>query len=310
MKLFTCSNFLMLVPVAMCLAQTPPPAQTPKPTTPAAPATKPMPIAPALEDIPGSDPVVLTIGEEKITKSAFERLLATLPPQMRSRPKKDIAEQIIQVKTLAQEARKRGLDKTAETKEMIALAIDNVLANAVFKDLSTKIKVDDAAAQSYYNEHKAEFDSVTAKHILIRYKGSQVPLRPGQKELTDEEALAKAQDLKKRIAGGEDFGKLAMAESDDAQSGKEGGSLGSFSHGRMVPAFEEAAFKLPAGQLSDPVKTQFGYHLILVEKHSSQTFDEVKLSIEQRLKPELSKKAMDDLRKNAGVVMNESYFAK
>src|SRR5271165_1780484 len=171
MKLFICSNFLMLVPVAMCLAQTPPPAQTPKPTTPAAPATKPMPIAPALEDIPGSDPVVLTIGEEKITKSAFERLLATLPPQMRSRPKKDIAEQIIQVKTLAQEARKRGLDKTAETKEMIALAIDNVLANAVFKDLSTKIKVDDAAAQSYYNEHKAEFDSVTAKHILIRYKG-------------------------------------------------------------------------------------------------------------------------------------------
>jgi peptidyl-prolyl cis-trans isomerase C len=114
---------------------------------------------------------------------------------------------------------------------------------------------------------------------LIRAKGSQVPLKPGAKELTEEEALAKANDLRKRILAGEDFAALAKAESDDAKTAVEGGSLGAFPRGRMVPSFDEAAFKLKPGELSEPVKSPYGYHIIKVEAHTTKTFDEVRAQI-------------------------------
>jgi parvulin-like peptidyl-prolyl isomerase len=76
----------------------------------------------------------------------------------------------------------------------------------------------------------------------------------------------------------------------------------------MVPAFDQAAFSLPVGQVSEPVKTQFGYHLILVEKHEAKTFDEVRADIEKKIRPELAKQAVDNLRKQTKVNIDESFF--
>lgn len=311
MKLSTLTTALLLAPVALCLAQPPKPAP---PVTPApavqTPAPKP---PPRLEDVPGTDTIVLRIGDETITRSQFERLLAAMPDQQKARAqtptgKRQVAEQIVQLEAMAQEARKRGLDKTDQSKELIRIQTDSVLANALYRDLSANVKADDAAMKAYYDAHKADYEEVSASHILIRYAGSPVPLRTGQKDLTPDEALAKAQDLRKRILAGEDFAKLAASESDDVQSGQNGGSLGNFTHGRMVPAFEEAAFKQPVGELSEPIKTQFGYHLIKVTKHDTQAFDAVKPTIEQKMRPEMAQKAVDDVRKQTTVTMNEAYF--
>ncbi len=267
-----------------------------------------------LEDIPGADPVVITVGEEQISKSAFERLLAALPEQMRANAqgpgKKKVAEQVAELKSLAQEARKRGVDRTPEVRELISFQTDNLLANSLYRDITTKLKPDDAAMQAYYDQHKSDYEQVTASHILIRFKGSTVPLKPNQKDLTEEEALAKVQELRKRLVAGEDFAKMAAAESDDSSATKQGGSLGSFSRGHMVPAFEQAAFNLPAGQISEPVKTPFGYHLIKVEARNNQKFEEVRASIEQKIKPEMARKAVEEIRKQTPVTLNESYFAK
>lgn len=267
-----------------------------------------------LEDIPGADPVVITVGEEQISKSAFERLLAALPEQMRANAqgpgKKKVAEQVAELKSLAQEARKRGVDRTPEVRELISFQTDNLLANSLYRDITTKLKPDDAAMQAYYDKHKSDYEQVTASHILIRFKGSTVPLKPNQKDLTEEEALAKVQELRKRLVAGEDFAKMAAAESDDSSATKQGGSLGSFSRGHMVPAFEQAAFNLPAGQISEPVKTPFGYHLIKVEARNNQKFEEVRASIEQKIKPEMARKAVEEIRKQTPVTLNESYFAK
>src|ERR1700674_4330687 len=119
MKLSTLANCLILAPIALCLAQTPanPPALTPKPPVVSAPAaTAPAKPALSLEDVPGADPVVITIGDERVTKSEFERLLASLPEQARAQAqspagKKKIAQQVAELKSLAQEARKRGMDR-------------------------------------------------------------------------------------------------------------------------------------------------------------------------------------------------------
>jgi parvulin-like peptidyl-prolyl isomerase len=178
----------------------------------------------------------------------------------------------------------------------------------LYQNILAAAKPDEATTRAYYDAHKSEYVEVKARHILIRFKGSPVPLRAGQKELTEEEALAKAQDIRKKLADGGDFDAIAKAESDDVGSGSKGGDLGSFGHGRMVPAFETVAFSIPIGQLSEPVKSQFGYHIIKVESRQEKTYAEVRADIEKKLQPETAKKEVDALRAATPVVLDPNYF--
>ena len=264
---------------------------------------------------PGAaDPVVLTIGAEKITKSQFEAMVATLPAQQRAQittpeQRRKVAEQLAELKTLAQEARARKLDQSLEVKVKLALQADQVLANAEYQTLGSGT-ADDTAARAFYNSHKEDFEEVTARHILIRFQGSPAPLRQGQKEISETEALQKAKDLRAKIIAGAKFAEVAQAESDDTGSGASGGDLGSFTKGRMVPEFEKAAFSQPVGEVGEPVRSQFGYHIILVEKRQSKPFEDAKAEIAQRLGPDQAQKGLDDLKKKTPVVYDESYFGK
>jgi parvulin-like peptidyl-prolyl isomerase len=132
-------------------------------------------------------------------------------------------------------------------------------------------------------------------------------VRPGQKDITEEEALAKAQAILKELAAGGDFAVIARRDSDDAGSGVSGGDLGTFSRGRMVPSFEEVAFKLEIGQVSEPVKTMFGYHIIKVVERQSKTLEQAKPEIEKKLGPEAAAKAVEDLRKNTNIVIDPQF---
>ena len=256
--------------------------------------------------------VIMTIGDEKITAAQYDQLVNALPAQYqkaaRGPQKRQIAEQMAQIKVLSSEAEKRGIDKQPIVKQQLVFDRENVLAGALYNELMKSVKIDDEALKSYYDAHKADFETVKARHILIRFKGSAVPLRTGQKELSDEEALAKAQDIRKQLQSGGDFIALAKAESDDTGSGANGGDLGSFKHGQMVGAFETAAFALPVGQVSEPVKTQFGYHIIKVEEKQNKTLDDAKAEISEKLRPEAAKKEADDMRKKAAVTFDEGYF--
>ena len=138
--------------------------------------------------------------------------------------------------------------------------------------------VSDAEVQAFYNAHKADYevqDQVRARHILIA-----VP--QGADAATDAAAKAKAEGILKQIRAGGDFAALAKANSDDPGSKDSGGELGFFTQGKMVPAFDKAAFALKPGQTSDLVKTSFGYHIIQVEEKQvahTKTLDEVKSQI-------------------------------
>ena len=179
-----------------------------------------------------------------------------------------------------------------------------MLAGALYRQMQTEAKGNDAALKALYEGKKGDFDQVTARHILIRFKGSPVPVRTGQKDLTEEEALAKANDIEKRLAAGEDFAKIAKEESDDVGSGAQGGELGSFRHGQMVAEFEKAAWAQPVGKVSEPIKTQFGYHIIKVEKHDTKPYDEVK----NELGPEIARQNADVLKSKANVQLDDAYF--
>jgi len=269
------------------------------------PEVKPVPGTPAA-NVP-ADTVVLTVGTEKMTRAQFEELLEALAqggrPAATAAQRRQVAEQLGELIAMAQEARKRKIDQSPMVKQMIVVQTDQVLASTLAKELS-EAKPDDAAAHAFYDAHKGEYEQATASHILIRYKGSQVPLKPNQKDLTEEEALAKAQDVRKKLVGGADFAATAKAESDDTGSGANGGALGTFPHGQMVPQFEQAVFTLPIGQISEPVKTQFGYHIIKVNARTSKTFEEAKADIGKQM----GKDALESLRKKAQINLDDAYF--
>lgn len=262
-----------------------------------------------------ADPVVVTVGNEKITKSQFEQILTTLPEQQQAMIKtpqgrRQVADQLAELMAMAQEAHTEKLDQNSLVKTELMLHADQVLATALFEHMSDALKPDDAALHAYYDEHKQDWESVQGRHILIRMQGSRVPLRTGEKDLSDAEALAKAKEIRAKIVAGGDFATIAKAESDDAGSGANGGDLGSFTRGRMVPEFEEAAFALKVGDISQPVKTQFGYHLIQVQSHESKPFDAVKPEITEKIKPELAKMEVDNIKKKTTITLDEAYFGK
>ena len=116
--------------------------------------------------------------------------------------------------------------------------------------------------EQYYQQHQKDFqvpEEVKVRHILIK-------VATGADAKTDAAAKQKAQDLLKQIKAGGDFDALAKANSDDPGSKDQGGELGMIQRGVTVPAFEQAAFALQPGQISDLVKTQFGYHILKVEE--------------------------------------------
>lgn len=311
MKIFTPLSFFLLTGTAVfCLAQDP--AAPVKPGTPGPKAAADAQAQVAATVSP--DAVVLAVGDDKLTRAQFESLITQLPDQARTAAqgpnKRKVAEQLADLKAMAQEARKRKIEQQPGVQQLVRLQVDQALAGILFKEIQGNVKADDAALKAYYDEHKTKYEEAKASHILIRFQGSSVPLRQGAKDLTPEEALAKITDIRKKLVAGGSFSDMAKAESDDTGSGANGGSLGTFGHGQMVPEFEKAAFTAPVGQISEPIKTQFGYHLVKVEERKAKTFEEAKDEIAKQLKPEQAQKVVEDIRKQGGITINEAYFGK
>ncbi|MDP8990285.1 MAG: peptidylprolyl isomerase [Acidobacteriota bacterium] len=303
----------LFLALALTSGQAPPAA--PKP---AAAAASPVPSV-AASAVSSADPIVLTIGTEKITKSQFEEIFAQIVEQMPAerraaaqgpQAKRQLAEQLAELKVLAQEARREKLDQTPEAKSQLAMRSDQLVAGLLFQKISRDAKPSAADLQAYYDGHKADYDTVSARHILIRMAGSAVPLKEGEKDLSEEEALAKAKDIRAKLVAGGDFAALAKSDSDDAGSGANGGVLGDFTRGRMVPQFEEAAFALKINEISEPVKTQFGYHIIQVTKHESKSMEDAKAEITEKIAPEMAQKGVDAIKSKTTITFDQNYFGK
>jgi peptidyl-prolyl cis-trans isomerase C len=236
----------------------------------------------------------------------------TLPPQYRRYARTvnrgKWAEEVIRIKFLAAQARRQKLDQDPKLQSQIAFQAENLLAARAYDRTAKAVKVDDAALREYLDRHKTEYERVRARHILVRSPGSPVPLPEGRKELTSDEALAKAQALRKRIVAGEDFAKLAREESDDNNTAVSGGDVGFFKRGQMTPEFEEVAFFMKPGDVSEPVRTQFGFHLIRLEEREAKTFEELRPELEKRVRLELAQEALKDELSAADVKVDESFL--
>ncbi len=170
------------------------------------------------------------------------------------------------------------------------------------------VNVTEEYTRQYYLENQQQFEipeQVRASHILIKPDTSDPNVEPALAKVA---ARAKAEELLKQIKDGADFAELAKANS-GCPSSVRGGDLGFFSKGQMVPAFEEAAFALGVGQVSDIVETNFGYHIIKItdkKDASTKTFEEVKDNLVEMLtakkQGELAEKYVESLRAEANIV--------
>jgi peptidyl-prolyl cis-trans isomerase C len=264
------------------------------------------------QEKPATDPIIIAAGDVAIRQSEFEAALKTLPEQYQQYAqgpgKKQFAEDYLRMKMLAAAGLKSGLDKDPEVVSQLNLMRENLVANAQLQKIEKGITLSDDDLKKVYDAKKGEYEQIKARHILIAFKGSPAA-QEGKPELTEEQAKAKADDLRKQIVGGAKFEELAQKESDDVGSGSRGGDLGEFNRGQMVPEFEKAAFEAKVGDITPVVRTQFGYHIIKVDEHGSTPYDQVKPTLEKNERQARLQAALDKMKDDAKATFNETYFA-
>ncbi len=233
--------------------------------------------------------ILAEVGPYKLTRAEFEAKLETAPPQIKMilahqpQLKKALVERWVEISLLSLAAKDAGLEKDPEVKARLDEVTKQILAQAYLeKKLLNQQRVSEEEVKAYYEKHREKYQeprAVRARHILIEVPQGATPEQ-------EKEALKKAQRLRERILKGEDFAKLAQEYSADPGTKEKGGELGFFTQGQMVKEFEEAAFRLKPGEISEPVRTPFGYHLIQVEevKEAKQrSFAEVKDRVREDL---------------------------
>ena len=277
------SAFLLCSTAPAALAQAPArPAGPPpvsRPTTPPAAASATPPA--------DTDRVVATVNGQDIRMSDLADMAQSLPEQLRGMPPQMLypmlVDQLVDRRILVIAARKQGLDKDPAVQRLISRATDTTLQNALLtRDIAPSL-TEDAIRARYDRDYakKQGEPEVHARHILVK---------------TEDEAKKVIADLK----GGKDFSEEAKAMSTDQAANAQGGDLGWFKAGDMVPAFATAAFALKDGEVSPtPVQTQFGWHVIQTIEHRTApppAFEEVHDEIRQALIQDGVKHALDAAR--------------
>lgn len=187
--------------------------------------------------------------------------------------------------------------------------------NLIFEKYRNKImsetEIKDEQLKEYYNSHLDDYkkNEVKASHILIS------TLNEMKEPLSEEETAkkeAEAKDILDRVKSGEDFAALAKEFSDDETSAVNGGDLGYFAKGVMVPEFEEVAFKLNVGDISDLVKSTFGYHIIKIDdkKEEVSSFEEEKENILGTMRYEIYNSKMAELESDSKIEKFEDIINK
>lgn len=226
--------------------------------------------------------VIAVVAGNEITEADFNAFTQNLPAEQQGYLQNPEAvtyfkEQFVALHLFAEMGHEEKLDETDEFKSIMKQTERDVLSQMVMRHILKDITVSDEEAEAFYNENTDKFqkpESANAKHILL-------------------DSEEKLQTIKNDIESGKVTFEDAAKEHSTCPSGQKGGDLGEFGRGQMVKEFEDATFAANIGDIVGPVKTQFGYHLIKVEKRSdAQTapFADVKASVKQTLLQEKQQK--------------------
>lgn len=227
--------------------------------------------------------VIAVVAGNEITEADFAAFTKNLPAQQQAYLQNPEAvayfkEQFIALHLFAEYGREEKLTETDEFKAIMKQTERDVLGQLVMQKIFKDIRVSDEDAQAYYDANKEKFkkpETVHAKHILMDAEDTLKTIK---------------NDIENGVITFED----AAKENSTCPSNQKGGDLGEFGRGQMVKEFEDAAFSAKIGEVVGPVKTQFGYHLIKVEKRSDASiapFADVKENVKNTLLREKQQEA-------------------
>ncbi|MBI3770808.1 MAG: peptidylprolyl isomerase [Deltaproteobacteria bacterium] len=254
----------------------------------------------------GGGLVIATYSHKRFTTADFAREVERLPPRSRSQlttpdRKRQFIDNYVMNDLLADEGAAHGYDKDPEVMRQVEELRRRLVTQRVMKDFQEPPELTEAEVKAYYDQNRRLFSGaqIRASHILVK-----------------DEALAKRlrEELRREPSK---FDEFAKANSTDTATAARGGDLGFFAQGRMVAPFEQAAFALDKpGDMSEVVKTPFGYHIIkLTERKEGgdRPFDEVKERIRvnlinQRRQAQVQQR-LDDLRAKAKITIDDAVLA-
>ena len=197
--------------------------------------------------------VLAVVGGQQITETDVDMLIASMGQAgqnyMSPQGRAAVLEELINQKLMLLDAVRNLYEREPEFKEQLARVKNELLVNYAVNKAVSSVRVTDEEAKQYFDEHPEQFagqETVSASHILV-------------------DSEDKALELLSKIRAGEITFEDAAAEHSSCPSGRNGGTLGEFGHGQMVPEFDEACFSMEVGAISEPVKTQFGYHIIRLD---------------------------------------------
>ena len=197
--------------------------------------------------------VLAVVGGKQITNADVDAMIASMGQQgqayMSPQGRAMILEELIAQRLLLLDATRNLYEREPAFKEQLARVKEELLVNYAVGKVVAGVRVTDDEAKAYFEEHSEQFmgpESVSASHILV-------------------DSEDKASELMAKINAGEISFEDAARENSSCPSGAQGGSLGEFGRGQMVPEFDSACFEMEVGELRGPVQTQFGYHLIRLD---------------------------------------------
>lgn len=245
---------------------------------------------PAATDIK-SDPVVAVVNGKTLKHSDVVASAQTLPPQYRNQIDQlfpQLVDRLIDITLMVDEGRRQKLQDDPDVKAIVAKYEDEAIRQVLVRRFLAD-KLSDDVLKKRYSEEIAKApptEELRASHILVK---------------TEDEAKA----IIKQLQGGADFAKLAKEKSTDTSSGGNGGDLGYFAEGDMVPEFYAATAKLKKGEYTkDPVKTQYGWHVIeLTDRRTKPVpkFEEIKDQVKEQVTQELVSAWLAGMHKGAKI---------
>ena len=252
-----------------------------------------------------SGKVVMHVNGEPVTEDEFKAFIQGVGEQAQMlyanpQGRRRLAEEFVKLKALEQEGRRLGVADSPELASQIESIRTQLVANRALEKLVTD-NLEPRIRQAY---EKEKAGAVALRHIVVSYQGSAIPARQGQ-PLPETQAMAKARQIAAKIRGGADFGQVAVQESDDQQSAVRGGSLGAVPPEQLPPEIAAVVRSLKPGQISDPIKTQFGIHIFKTEVPS---LDELRPMLMQKVQQQGAQDIVERFQKSAKVELDPTYF--
>jgi peptidyl-prolyl cis-trans isomerase C len=253
--------------------------------------------------------VVLKVGDAKVTQADVDYLIESLGPQVQravaARGRKPIGDEYAMMVLLSQKAQGEHLDTSPEFQRKITLDKLQLLAQEEYQKIADGIQVSPDEVNTYYTAHKNDFEEARVREFVVRKKTAEdKPDTPG---LAEEEAKARLASIQKAVEAGTDINEVAKKFNvpDVVMVNPEPQTV---HKGEMIPALDQVAFNLKDNQFSAPVDTPHALVLLQVLGHQQPDIKAVSTQIEDQLRQQKLRAAMDDIKAKANIWMDPGYF--